>query len=50
MSEPELPSSYPPPPPPPPPITPPPGYIAYGGPGSAMPRGKAMNENCENDS
>ena len=37
MSEPELPSSYPPPPPPPPPITPPPGYIAYGGPGSAMP-------------
>jgi len=37
MSEPELPSSYPPPPPPPPPITPPPGYIAYGGPGAAMP-------------
>lgn len=37
MSEPELPSSYPPPPPPPPPITPPPGYVAYGGPGAAMP-------------
>ena len=37
MSEPALPSSYPPPPPPPPPITPPPGYIAYGGPGAAMP-------------
>lgn len=36
MSDPEQPSSYPP-PPPPAPMTPPPGYIAYGGPGAAMP-------------
>lgn len=36
MSDPEQPSSYPP-PPPPAPMTPPPGYIAYGGPGAALP-------------